>query len=201
MIAIVLKGLSGSVWVAMTCSTSLVPMPNAIAPNAPWVEVWLVAADDGDARHREPELRADDVDDALLLVAERVQAHAELLGVAAQRLDLGAAGQVGDRLVDVERRGVVILGRDREVEAPQRPALGAQAVERLRARDLVHEVQVDVDEVGLAVLALDDQMVVPHLLGEGARAIGMQGSSDVLMCLVLLGKGIKPATNSATRKA
>ncbi len=33
--AIVLNGLSGSVWVASTCSTSLVPMPNARAPNAP----------------------------------------------------------------------------------------------------------------------------------------------------------------------
>ena len=31
----------GSVCVARTCSTSLVPMPNANAPNAPWVEVWL----------------------------------------------------------------------------------------------------------------------------------------------------------------
>ena len=29
-----------SVWVARTCSTSLVPIPNASAPNAPWVEVW-----------------------------------------------------------------------------------------------------------------------------------------------------------------
>ena len=28
-----------SVWVASTCSTSLVPMPNASAPNAPWVAV------------------------------------------------------------------------------------------------------------------------------------------------------------------
>ena len=28
------------VWVASTCSTSLVPMPKARAPNAPWVEVW-----------------------------------------------------------------------------------------------------------------------------------------------------------------
>jgi hypothetical protein len=27
-------------WVASTCSTSLVPMPNASAPKAPWVEVW-----------------------------------------------------------------------------------------------------------------------------------------------------------------
>ncbi len=27
-------------WVARTCSTSLVPIPKARAPNAPWVEVW-----------------------------------------------------------------------------------------------------------------------------------------------------------------
>ena len=39
LIAIVLNGLSGRVWVASTCSTSDVPMPNASAPNAPWVEV------------------------------------------------------------------------------------------------------------------------------------------------------------------
>ena len=30
-----------SVWVASTCSTWLVPMPKASAPNAPCVEVWL----------------------------------------------------------------------------------------------------------------------------------------------------------------
>ena len=28
-------------WVASTCSTSLVPMPKASAPKAPWVAVWL----------------------------------------------------------------------------------------------------------------------------------------------------------------
>ena len=37
--AMVRNGRSGSVWVASTCSTSEVPMPNASAPNAPWVEV------------------------------------------------------------------------------------------------------------------------------------------------------------------
>ena len=30
-----------NVWVAKTCSTSDVPIPNANAPNAPWVAVWL----------------------------------------------------------------------------------------------------------------------------------------------------------------
>ena len=29
------------VWVARTCSTSVVPIPKARAPKAPWVEVWL----------------------------------------------------------------------------------------------------------------------------------------------------------------
>ncbi len=39
--AIVAGRTWGSVWVASTCSTSLVPMPKASAPKAPWVEVWL----------------------------------------------------------------------------------------------------------------------------------------------------------------
>ena len=38
-IAIVPGFICGSVWVASTCSTSLVPMPNASAPNAPCVDV------------------------------------------------------------------------------------------------------------------------------------------------------------------
>ena len=56
-----------------------------------------VAADHGHARLGQPELRADDVHDALVDVAHRVEPHAELLAVAAQRLDLGPADEVGDR--------------------------------------------------------------------------------------------------------
>ena len=66
----------------------------------------------------------------------------------------------------------MVFGRDRQIEAEQAPPLAPQAIESLRARDLVHEVQVDVDEVGFAVLAFDDEVVVPDLLGQGARAIG-----------------------------
>jgi hypothetical protein len=123
------------------------------------------------------------VHDALLLVAERVQAHTELLGVAAQRLDLRTTREICDRLVDLQGRRVVVLGGDREVEPAHRSALGAQAIEGLRARHLVHEVQVDVDEVGFAVLALDDEVVVPDLLGQGAGTIGDVGGH---VCLVLL---------------
>ncbi len=39
LMAMVLNGLRLNVCVAITCSTSEVPMPNASAPNAPWVEV------------------------------------------------------------------------------------------------------------------------------------------------------------------
>ena len=41
MIRIVFGRFWTRVWVASTCSTSEVPMPNASAPKAPWVEVWL----------------------------------------------------------------------------------------------------------------------------------------------------------------
>ena len=40
-IAIDFRLLTGTAWVASTSSTSVVPMPKATAPKAPWVEVWL----------------------------------------------------------------------------------------------------------------------------------------------------------------
>ena len=114
-----------------------------------------VAADDRHARLGDPELRADDVDDALLGVAHRVDAHAELGAVLAQRLDLGAADLVLDRTRSEQRqrvvgRGVVVLGGQREIGTVHRAAGQPKAVERLRARHLVHEVHVDVQQVGLA---------------------------------------------------
>ena len=109
-----------------------------------------VAADDRHARLGQPQLRADDVHDALVAVAHRGQPDAELGGVLAQRLDLRAAHRVGDRGEDVQRRDVVVLGRHREVGTADRPAGRPEAVERLRAGHLVHEVQIDVEQVGLA---------------------------------------------------
>ena len=90
-----------------------------------------VTADDGHAGHGQAELRADHVHDALLLVAEGVDAHAEFLGVAAQGLNLSTAGQVGDGAEDVVGGGVVVLGGDGQVEAAQGAVLDAQAFECL----------------------------------------------------------------------
>ena len=143
-------------------------MPKASAPNAPWVEVWLSPQTTVMPGLGEPELRADDVHDALLGVVHRVERHAELGAVAAQRLHLGAGDLVGDRQLDVERGDVVVLGGQREVGPAHRPPGQPQPVEGLRAGDLVHQVQVDVEQVGLGPLAPADQVLVPHLLGQRA---------------------------------
>ena len=74
-----------------------------------------VAADNRHSGFGDTEFRTYDVDDALFDVSEAVQRHAEVGGVLAQRLELGAADRVGDRLVDVEGRGVVVLGGEGEV--------------------------------------------------------------------------------------
>ena len=111
-----------------------------------------VAADDRHARLGDAELGADHVHDALAVGAERVDGDAELRAVALERLDLHARELVLDPRRDrraVGRR-VVVGGRERAVGAAHRAAGQAQAVERLRARDLVHEVQVDVEQARAA---------------------------------------------------
>ena len=87
--------------------------------------------------------------------------------LARSGIHLGAGHRVGDRQVDVDRRDVVVLGRQREIWSAHRPPRGPQAVERLWARDLVHEVQVDVEQVGFA-LGTSYDVGIPDLLGERA---------------------------------
>jgi hypothetical protein len=112
-----------------------------------------VAADHGHSRLGQAELRADDMHDALLVVAHLVERDAELGAVAAKRLDLDAGDRIGDRQLDVDRRHIVILGRHSEIGAADRAAGLTQAVERLRAGHFVHEVQVDVEEIRLVAVA------------------------------------------------
>ena len=122
-----------------------------------------VAADHGHARLRQAELRTDDVDDALVGVAHRVEADAELLAVAAQGLDLDLRHGVGDGTG--RRRDVVVLGRERQVRAPDGAARETEPVERLGTRHLVEEMEVDVEEIGLPLGATYD-VCVPDLLGQ-----------------------------------
>ena len=103
-IAIVPGFACGSVCVASTCSTSLVPMPNASAPNAPCVEVWLSPHTIVMPGLGEALLGTDDVHDALARVAHRVAAGCRT------RRSSGASTSIclrGDRVLDraVEARG------------------------------------------------------------------------------------------------
>src|SRR5699024_3229448 len=107
-------------------------------------------------------------DDALVLIAQGVDAHPELLGVAAQRVDLRARGDVGDRLVDVDRGGVVVLRGQRLVDAPRGAPLLPQPVEGLRAGHLVDELEIDVEQIGFAAGPAADHMIRPDLLRESA---------------------------------
>ena len=124
-----------------------------------------VAADDGHAGLGQPQLWADDVHDALLRVAHRVEGDAELRAVAPQRLDLRAGDRIGDRQQVVGGR-VVVLGGEREVGPAHRAPGQPQPVERLRAGHLVQQVQVDVEQIRFTVGRSDD-VGVPDLLGEG----------------------------------
>ena len=119
-----------------------------------------VATHDRHARLRYSELGADDVDDPLPVRPERVRRHAELGAVALEGFDLHARKLVLDPRGEgraVGRR-VVVGGRERAVGPAHAPAREPQAVERLRARDLVHEVQVDVQQ------PVGDLVRLPELL-------------------------------------
>ena len=150
MIAIVPGRICGSVCVASTCSTSLVPMPNASAPNAPCVEVWLsphTIVMPGCVRPCSGPITCTMPWPG---IAHRVAADAELLAVARERRDLRRRDRVLERPVEAGGRHVVVHRRDGEVGPAHAAAREAQPVERLRRRDLVHEVQIDVEQVGLA---------------------------------------------------
>ncbi len=132
-----------------------------------------VATDDGHARQGASLLRPDDVDDALSGVAHRVVGDAELGSVTAQRLDLLGRHLVGDRLVDVGRRNVVVLGGDRQLGTPDAPASQTQPLEGLRAGDLVDEVEIDVQQIGITWCRRGaDDVAVPDLGGKGCGGHG-----------------------------
>ena len=164
-ISIVFGRAWSSVWVASTCSTSEVPIPNASAPNAPWVEVcespqtivipgW-VSPSSGPITWTIPSL-------PLPVAFSGTPNSAQF---ARQRVELG----LGDRVADRARLGrdVVIHRRDRQVGPPHRAAGEPQRLERLRARHLVDEVQVDVEQRRLARLLVDD-VRLPDLVEQRA---------------------------------
>ena len=98
---------------ARTISTSLVPIPNARAPNAPWVAVWLSPQTIVMPGLGQAKLGPDDVDDALVRAADPMERDAELVAVRRQLLDLGGGHLVEDRQVARVGRDRVVGRRDR----------------------------------------------------------------------------------------
>ena len=121
-----------SVWVASTCSTSDVPMPWASAPKAPCVEVWLspqtmvvpgsVKPCSGPTTWTMP----------WRLSSSLKYSMPNSLAFLRQRLDLDAAFRIGDALLAVGGRHVVVDDGERLLRArapcgrscagPRRPA-------------------------------------------------------------------------------
>src|SRR5438105_7684456 len=105
-----------------------------------------VAAHECLSRERDPEFRADDVDDSLVRTGQSVVWDAELLAVPLKRVDLRPGEEIGDVEPVFIRGNVVVRRREGEVRAPDAPARKAQPVERLRAGHLVHQMAVDVKQ-------------------------------------------------------
>ena len=103
--------------------------------------------------------------DALVAVTQGMDGHTELGDIAAERLDLSAADRVGDRPIYVDGGSVVILGCQRKIVTPELTIGDPEALEGLRAGDLMAQMQVDVEQVGFSG-ARTHHMVVPELLAQ-----------------------------------
>ena len=165
---------------ASTCSTSLVPIPKASAPNAPCVDVWLsphTIVIPGWVRPCSGPMTCTMPCPGVPMGYRRMPNSAQF-----GRAPPSARRRWGrDRLVDADRRHVVVHRGDGEVGAAYAAAGQTQAVERLRRRHLVHEVQVDVEQVGLA-LGPVDHVALPHLLAERRGAASLRSVCHPRFC-------------------
>ena len=125
-----------------------------------------VSADNGHAGLCHSQLGPDDVHHTLVTVPQRMDAHTEFGCIPAQGLHLGTRDGIRDRREDVQRGGVVILGRQGQVRATHFTTVHPQALEGLWASDLMHQVQVDVEKIGF-VIDRTHNVRIPNLLGQG----------------------------------
>ena len=164
---------------ASTCSTSLVPMPKASAPKAPWVAVWLsphtiVMPGLGAAL-----LGPDHVHDALAGVAHRVVGDAELGGVAcaARRPGRADTGSAIGWSMSVGRH-VVVLGGDGQIGAAH--AAARRGAGPSKACGLVTSWtrwRSMYSRSGSSGADAHD-VAIPHLLGQGLGSAGGRGTSS-----------------------
>ena len=122
-----------------------------------------VAADQGEAGLGDALLRADDMGDALPLVAEVEQGDAALGRVGADLLDQLAMMRIDDvRHVAAVAPHIVVGRREAAVRTAQLHVALPQLGEA-RRRAVMHQVAVDVEQ-RVAVVAIDDDVTLPDLL-------------------------------------
>ena len=109
-----------------------------------------VAADNGGAGQGPALFRADDVDDAGTDIIHGEIFDAEILGVLRQGRDLFAAFRIGDALVAVLGRHIMVGHRQSQFRAADLAAGVAQAFERLGAGDFMDQVTVNINKRRLA---------------------------------------------------
>ena len=135
--------------------------PERQRPECPVRAGVAVAANDREARKRQPQLRADHVHDALAPALDVVKRNPELEAIGPHRLDLPPRQRVADRKLIVSRH-VVIDRRERQIRPPHPAARQPKPLERLRTRHLVHQMPVDVQQRRL--VSLLDHVAIPDLL-------------------------------------
>ena len=141
-----------------------------------------IAAHDRHPRLGQPELRADDVDDALRRVADAVERDAELGAVGLELVDLGERHRVDERQAAVGRRDRMVGRGDGLAGPADADAARAQPGEGLRAGDLVDEVEVHREDRGRTRI-LGDDVVGPDLLDDGSRGNGCHRASVADLCV------------------
>ena len=159
---------ASSVCVASTCSTSLVPMPSASAPNAPWVEVCespqttvmpgSVAPCSGPITWTMPWRRS------FILNCVMPSRSQLASSVSTCRREIGSAMPCDRSVVGTLWSLTARLADRRQT---LRPA-SVEPLEGLRARHLVDQMPVDVEQGRAVVFGVDD-VFVPDLVVQRAE--------------------------------
>ncbi len=103
-----------------------------------------IAARDGHAGQDLALLRSDDMKNALANVLQCVERDAVLRAVPVQCLDLQARDLTMHSAFPVNRRNIVIRRRNSRFCSPHAAPCQPKPIERLRARDFVHEVTINI---------------------------------------------------------
>ncbi len=151
---------------ASTCSTSLVPMPNASAPNAPCVAVWLspqTTVMPGCVSPSSGPMTCTMPCRSLWIPRQRMPNSAQLASSCASCFAAISSTIGSERsVVGMLWSAVAMVRSGRRTLRPRVP----QALESLRRSDFVHQVQVDKNQRWRTGLFVHD-VGIPEFFDDG----------------------------------